>query len=126
MKRFTFSLRASSAFASPLISQARTERYLITACRHISRDCTIGYLILVAVRTVSFHVDGTAEAGRLVFVAPSAERETRGGLQHDTASRHHHGFSKRILRPSLATGWATNVLYLSCILYSLCYPRHSF
>lgn len=38
------------------------------------------YLISVTVRTISFHVDGTAKAGWLVLVAQGAEREARGSL----------------------------------------------
>lgn len=62
------------------------------------------YLVLVAVRTVSFHMDGAAEVRRLVFVAQSAERKARGSLQYDIASRHHHGLSKWVLRPPFAAG----------------------
>jgi len=52
------------------------------------------YLTLITVRTVSFHMDGTTEAGRLIFIAQSAKREARGSLQYDTASRHHYGLFK--------------------------------
>lgn len=59
---------------------------------------------LSAVRAAGFHVDGKTEVRWLVFLAQSAKRETRGGVQHNTASRHHYGFSKWILRPSPSTG----------------------
>lgn len=56
------------------------------------------------VRAVGIHVDGKAKTRWLVFLAPSAKRETRGGMQYNAASRHYHGFSKWILRPSPSTG----------------------
>lgn len=89
--------------SSPLISKIRTEYlglphrfialWFIRASWYISRLHN-HYLISVAVRTASFHVDGAAEAGRLVLVAQGAEREARGSLQHDIAGRHHYGLSK--------------------------------
>ena len=50
--------------------------------------------ISAAVRAAGFHVDGKTKVRWLVFLAQSAKRKTRGGLQHNTASRHHYGFSK--------------------------------
>lgn len=49
-------------------------------------------------------MDGTAEAGRLVLVAPGSIGETRGGVQHDAARRHHHGLPERVLRPPPTPG----------------------
>lgn len=36
--------------------------------------------MFATVRTAGVHVDGKTEAGWFVFLAPSAERETRGRL----------------------------------------------
>lgn len=61
------------------------------------------HVFLRSVRTAGVHVDGKAKARRFVFVSPSALGETRGRVQYHATSRHHHGFSQRVLRTPVTT-----------------------
>lgn len=59
---------------------------------------------MIAVRAARLYLDGTPKAGRQLFLASGPKRKARCRLFDDTARRHDHGLSERILRPSTAAG----------------------
>ena len=62
-----------------------------------------------SVREVGIHAGGAQEARGVVLGPPGAEREARGGVQHQPAGRHHHGLPQRVLRAPPFAGISASI-----------------